>query len=195
MNSVTDLEMAVSASFSSILNEIQLSNLNFKIQMTPFAAHITLKKSALQDRNGIYAIPSPPILFLLQAGQQDILNLKHEIFELKTAICDSNKKKEEAEHNLEKVYAELNKSLSMNKDMKKELKKKEERVEANDQKIAALENAKKNLKIETENLNNQIKHASKAIKTNEKETTKSQVKIENLTQTVANLQNENKLHN
>ena len=58
--------------------------------MTPFAAHITLNKSALQDRNGIYAIPSPPILFLLQAGQQDILNLKHEIFELKTAICYSN---------------------------------------------------------------------------------------------------------
>ena len=43
MNQLTDLKMAVDATFSSILNEIQLSNLNFTIQLTPYAAYATLK--------------------------------------------------------------------------------------------------------------------------------------------------------
>ena len=62
--------MAVDATFSSILNEIQLSNLNFTLQITPFAAYITLKKSVLTDQNGTKAVPSPPVLFLLQQAQQ-----------------------------------------------------------------------------------------------------------------------------
>ena len=85
------------------------------------------------------------------------------------------------------MYTELNQSLSYNKDMKKELQEKEERVEANEGKIAALEKAETNLKIETEKLNNQIKHASKTKKSKEKEATKAEVKIDNLTQTIANL--------
>ena len=96
MNSVIDLETAVNATFYSILNEIQLSNLNFKIQVTPFAAHITLKKSALLDRNGNHAIPSPlspPILYLLEKAQQEIFMLREENSQLKAALCDSNNEK------------------------------------------------------------------------------------------------------
>ena len=43
----SDLTMAVNSTFSSILNDIQLSDLNFKIEMTPFAAIITLKKTVV----------------------------------------------------------------------------------------------------------------------------------------------------
>ena len=42
---VTDLEMAANNTFTSIVNEIQLWNLNFAIKMTPFAAYFTLKKT------------------------------------------------------------------------------------------------------------------------------------------------------
>ena len=37
MNQFSELKMSVDATFSSILNEIQLSGLNFKIQVTPYA--------------------------------------------------------------------------------------------------------------------------------------------------------------
>ena len=66
MNQFTDLKMAIDATFSSILSEIQLSNLNFTLQVTPFAAYITLKKSVLTDQNGIKAVPAPPVIFLLE---------------------------------------------------------------------------------------------------------------------------------
>ena len=82
---VTELEMAVSTTYASLLNEIQLSNLNYSIQMTPFAAYITLKKSAQKDLNGEYASPSPPILFLLQNAQQEILRLQEENDKIKAA--------------------------------------------------------------------------------------------------------------
>ena len=66
---VTELKMEINSTFTSILNEIQLSNLNFSIQTTPFAAYITLKKSVQKDLNGDYATPSPPTLLLLQETQ------------------------------------------------------------------------------------------------------------------------------
>ena len=68
--------MAVDATFSSILNEIQLSNLNFTVQITPFAAYITLKKSVIKDQHGAKAFPALPVLFLLQQAQQTIHDLR-----------------------------------------------------------------------------------------------------------------------
>ena len=74
----SELEMAVNNTYASIVNEIQLSNLNFTIQMTPFASYITLKKSVQKDINGLPAMPSPPLLLLLQKAQQQILHLENE---------------------------------------------------------------------------------------------------------------------
>ena len=85
MSQVTDLKMAINTTFGSILNEIQLSNLNFSIQMTPFAANIILKKSVQKDRNGVPASPSPPILYLLQQARQEHLALENENHKLKVA--------------------------------------------------------------------------------------------------------------
>ena len=85
MVTVSDLEMAVNSTYASILNEIQLSNLNFSIQITPFAAYITLKKSAQKDLNGHHVPPSPPLLVLLQNLQQENLNLRDKNFTLNSA--------------------------------------------------------------------------------------------------------------
>ena len=75
---VTDSEMAANTTFTSILNEIQLSNLNFTINVTPFAAYITLKKTLQKDLDGTLAVPAPPLLFLLQQSQQQTLELQVE---------------------------------------------------------------------------------------------------------------------
>ena len=78
-----DLQMAINNTYSSIISEIQLSNLNFSIQMTPFASYITLKKSVQKDMDGVQATPTPPLLFLLQEVRQQILYLQNENFKIK----------------------------------------------------------------------------------------------------------------
>ena len=50
--------MIASNAFDRILNEIQASNLNFQLQVSPFSAHISLRKSLIKDRNGCYCLPS-----------------------------------------------------------------------------------------------------------------------------------------
>ena len=89
MNQVTELKMAIDATFSSILSEIQLSNLNFNLQITPYAAYITLKKSVITDQNGIKAVPAPPILFLLQQAHQKIAELQEENKGLKVKMHEN----------------------------------------------------------------------------------------------------------
>ena len=95
MAPITELTMAINTTFTSIINEIQLSNLNFSIQMTPYAAYITLKKSMQKDLNGIFATPSPPVLVLLQQSQQEVLHLQEENFQLKSAAAVLEKKCED----------------------------------------------------------------------------------------------------
>ena len=93
---------------------------------------------------------------------------------------------------LKKVCDELNKALSTNQEIKREIKLKEERFDANFESITHLDIANKTLKIEAEELNRQAKYASKVVKTKEKEVTKSTVKIDNMNETITNLKKENK---
>ena len=83
--------MAANTTFTSILNEIQLSNLNFTINMTPFAAYITLKKTLQKDLDGTLAVPAPPLLFLLQQSQQQALELQVENSALKSTVDNLEK--------------------------------------------------------------------------------------------------------
>ena len=70
------------------------SNLNFSIQITPFSASITLKKSAQKDQNGCIIPPSPPLLFLLQNVQHENRTLSDENYKLRTTLESLNKKYE-----------------------------------------------------------------------------------------------------
>ena len=85
---VTELEMAANTTFQSIVNEIQISNLNFSIKMTPFAAYIVLKKTVQKNLNGVLATPAPPLLLLLQQAQEQIYRLQNENEKL-TAAADN----------------------------------------------------------------------------------------------------------
>ena len=134
MNSNSDLEMVTNASFSSILNEIQLSNINFKIEMTPFAA-----------------IPSPPILFLIQQAQQEIFSLRQENANLKADVDNSTKAIDEVGNKLENAHEDLYKSLIKNNEIFTETEKLKSKLEKKDAKITGLENVCKELKFENEN--------------------------------------------
>ena len=43
--------------FNNILDKIQKSNLNFQLQVSPFSAFISLKKSIVKDRSGSFLLP------------------------------------------------------------------------------------------------------------------------------------------
>ena len=45
--------MTARKTFDSILQQIQFSNLNFRIELSPFAANIFLKKTPVKDKSGI----------------------------------------------------------------------------------------------------------------------------------------------
>ena len=83
---VTELTMAANSTFTSIISEIQLSNLNFNIKMTPFGAYITLKKTVQKDLHGNHATPSPPLLLVLHRAHQEIRCLQEEKSRLETAL-------------------------------------------------------------------------------------------------------------
>ena len=53
-----DPTMLASKTFDNIVNLIQNSCLNFQIQLSPFAATISLKKSLIKDRTGSYVFPT-----------------------------------------------------------------------------------------------------------------------------------------
>ena len=50
--SVLNSTMAAASNFDCIVKIIQLSNLNFKLQLSPFTANISLKKTPVKDRAG-----------------------------------------------------------------------------------------------------------------------------------------------
>ena len=50
--------MCATKVFNNILNQIQISNLNFQLQLSPFSAHISLRKSFVKDRIGAFLQPT-----------------------------------------------------------------------------------------------------------------------------------------
>ena len=53
--------MEASATFENILAEVQKSNLNFKLEISPFSAVICLKKSFIKDKFGQLLTSNPEI--------------------------------------------------------------------------------------------------------------------------------------
>ena len=49
---------AASDVFNSILKQVQDSNLNFQLKVSPFSAVISLKKSFIKDKHGNVQLPS-----------------------------------------------------------------------------------------------------------------------------------------
>ena len=97
--------MCPSTTFYNILNQIQASNLNFQLQISPFSAVISLKKSFIKDKSGTILfpkiLPNAPIAnteyFVNKNGQleKDILKLRND-YEL--VVEDCTKKDEKVEN-------------------------------------------------------------------------------------------------
>ena len=57
----SDLTMVASNVFNNVLQYVQNSSLNFQIQMSPFSAIISLKKSFVKNKHGTPILPTLPI--------------------------------------------------------------------------------------------------------------------------------------
>ena len=75
----SEVKMATSTTYFSILDDVQKSNLNFKMEISPFSAVITLKKTAIKDSSGFAVLPVPPSSILLQQAQLEISKLSQKV--------------------------------------------------------------------------------------------------------------------
>ena len=180
MTPVTELEMATNTTFASILYEIQLSNLNFSIKVTPFAAYITLKKTLQKNLNGTISTPAPPICFLLQNTQEQNFHLGEQTSKLKSIVDTLEKKLETVEHEnmgLNKIVEETRRDVD---DITKTNNNLHERIDEAEKVIARKEaekteilrkfnEMKKKHVLEQKDLSDQIKELKIAKKTNEKQ--------------------------
>ena len=54
----SDVTTLASEMFDGILKRIQTSKLNFNIQLTPYSAFISIKKSFMTDKSGSVMLPN-----------------------------------------------------------------------------------------------------------------------------------------
>ena len=130
----SELTMAISSTFNSIINQIQLSNLNFAIKMTPFAAYVTLKKSTQIDKNVVHLSPSPPVLGLIEqamseklAAESEIVGLRSTIQILEEEVQKLSTKNRSLNEELSTVKNALVTSLAANEHFERKLEQKEKR--------------------------------------------------------------------
>ena len=198
MDDVTESTMAIESTFNSIVNEIQMSNLNFAIQLTPFSAYITLKKSTVTKKNGKLADPSPPVFMLFQKSSQDLCAAQEEISRLSSALKISESKCEEVirknlllSENLKSADEDLLLSRETNENLLM-------KIEAKDKELDKLLSIKKDIESKFKHqkadhaailgeADAQCKAMAKTIKAKEKEIHNIHIKLSNSQDKIANL--------
>ena len=168
MESVTEPTMAIESTFSSILNGIQLSKLNFTDQLTPYTAYITLKKSTQVDTNGVPAVPSPPVFLLLQQSLRDLYAAQEENAHLRLALNKSEKEREDVltvNDSLLKKLETVDTALAFSQETNENLVSK---LECKDKEILKLMTTKKDIenksKVQKADYDSDIKAADLQIK-------------------------------
>ena len=78
--------MAACEAFDKVLKCVKTSNLNFCLQLSPFSAHISVKKSLIKDKSGFYL--THPDSDATLTGNQNLENLTKKLMELESTIKD-----------------------------------------------------------------------------------------------------------
>ena len=96
-NSDSDCNLAMLAteSFDQILETIRTSSLNFHMQISPFSAVISIKKSLIKDQSGKHCLPSKP----RKSSREDVdvESIVEKNQELDRKLAAANKKIEQME--------------------------------------------------------------------------------------------------
>ena len=132
-----NLAMMALKAYENVIDHIRSSGLNFQLQLSPFSAQISLKRSLVKERSGIVLLP-PFVTGMLPAHETELKNYKHESFADPLEGKATTVKKETKENDeIENLKFELNKVVIKNK-------KYEEKVQEQEKEIYDLE---KRLKV------------------------------------------------
>ena len=82
--------MLAGKTFENILHQIQTSNLNFNLQLSPFSALISLKKTLVKDRTGTSLLPPPCPPARIEAEDMLALAAKNALLERDVAALTIN---------------------------------------------------------------------------------------------------------
>ena len=173
--------MAASTAFNNIVNLVQSSNLNFKLQLSPFSANICLKKTLVKDRSGFPTLPhkthsestgsaefaalaAKNLTLKSELNQKEqkikelleiVDNLENKNQSLENLVDNKNKEITIADKVKKEAVAKLNKKLN---EVKLEFKKEKEvimkanKTELEERKIVDVELREKLENLENENL-------------------------------------------
>ena len=175
---ISDLDstMAAKRTFDDLLAQIQASNLNFHLQLSPFSASISLKKSLIKYKFGNTLLPPCPLPSdepnqpvehedSLLLAEKD--HLKQELVDLQKLQNSSTETIQIFEQKIANMEASALKSFE------------ERNVE-----VTSLKKSIKTSNLEIESLKKDLQARNKHVKEKENETNKLEQKCENL---VANL--------
>ena len=205
----SDLQPAMLASeaFHKILNMIQSSNLNFQLQVSPFSAQISLRKTLVKDKTGASILP-PSLPSILNEDaknlvtmncklEQDISDLSKN-YERVTKACEALKNSAIENEKLKDIINERNGQLNFVENESLLLKTKlEEAYDEISKHVAETKEADSKHRKEISDMKLRIKKDSETLleqKTTNSETIKSKKSLEkniyNLEKKIDNMKNQ-----
>ena len=164
--------MLASNAFDNIIDKIRTSNLNFQIQMSPFSAYISLKRTLIKEKSGAFCPPptpeSPSSESVIAALVNKNLLLESKLVEVHAdyarAVDDclkvSVKLEENQKTNIKKEPDDANQITSLGNNLKSvivENNKYREVVREQEEEIKHLQNAVKIKEEIANNLNKQMR--------------------------------------
>ena len=180
-NRFSDLDptMVAKRTFENIIEHIQTSNLNFQLNLSPFSASISLRKSLIRDKFGNILFPAISSGFATSNVSTQDLEHQHSLLLDQIAT-------------LEEEVNGLKLSRQSSQDTVQILEQKISHSEASAYKcfeerkneVAALKKSVKSAELENDNLKKDLKSYNKLIKERDKEVYKLEQKCENLTETL-----------
>ena len=202
-DSDTHPTMLASVVFNKILNQIQSSNLNFQVQISPFSAFISLRKSFVKDKSGTLLIPTATSSTTSSSMEELVaknLKIQKDLFILQNKYRDAidNCEKPSDERDRQKLAAE-------NVRLREIIEDKDEQLEAKTEEAlilhARLENAEKEaikhfsetkvkdvkLSDEISSLKSQLREDSEIIKLHKADTSKASKTIKSQEKNIYNL--------
>ena len=99
--------MVANEAFDSILEHIKTSNLNFHLQMSPFSALISLKKSPVKDKAGAPLLPQVQLSRLSQTSEATIAALAAKNLQLEADLNSLRKEHTDCVDDCEGAYRRI----------------------------------------------------------------------------------------
>ena len=165
-------EMLASQTFDNILDSVKRSNLNFQLQVLPFSAYISLKKSLVKNKSGSFLLPpQPPATgssLTHSSLRSDSATLIVRINELENALVNQRNKYEDAVIDREKIIDDNKKLHIENKALKQEKKSLETKVEKKALEVKQLKDNINELNKDKNTLNIALKSIKQDVKSQRK---------------------------